>query len=153
MSSYARLAKLPPPRFGAVEINTLLRRTSLIETRRPVFFEECPPLTIPGDADQLEQVLINLIRNAVDAVQENNGRVFVRHDRNGALVEIVVRDEGPGLSNTANLFVPFFTTKRGGSGIGLVLSRQIAEAHNGTLILRNAENGPGCEAVISLPVN
>lgn len=153
MSSYARLAKLPPPRFGAVEINTLLRRASLIETRRPVFFEECPPQTIPGDADQLEQVLINLIRNAVDAVQENNGRVFVRHDRNGALVEIVVRDEGPGLSNTANLFVPFFTTKRGGSGIGLVLSRQIAEAHNGTLILRNAENGPGCEAVISLPAN
>ena len=153
MSSYARLAKLPPPRFGAVEVNTLLRRASRIETRMPVFFEECPPLTIPGDADQLEQVLINLIRNAVDAAQECAGRVFVRHERSGALVEIVVRDEGPGLSNTANLFVPFFTTKRGGSGIGLVLSRQIAEAHNGTLILRNAAKGPGCEAVISLPVN
>ena len=153
MSSYARLAKLPPPRFGAVEINSLLRRVSRIETRMPVFFEECPPFTIPGDADQLEQVLINLIRNAVDAAQETAGRVFVRHERNGALVEIVVRDEGPGLSNTANLFVPFFTTKRGGSGIGLVLSRQIAEAHNGTLILRNASSGPGCEAIISLPVN
>jgi nitrogen fixation/metabolism regulation signal transduction histidine kinase len=151
MSSYARLAKLPPPRFGAVEVNSLLRRAARIETRMPVFFEECPPLTIPGDADQLEQVLINLIRNAVDAAQETGGRVYVRHDRNGALVEIVVRDEGPGLSNTANLFVPYFTTKRGGSGIGLVLSRQIAEAHNGTVILRNAANGPGCEAVISLP--
>jgi nitrogen fixation/metabolism regulation signal transduction histidine kinase len=153
MSSYARLAKLPPPRFGAVEINSLLRRAARIETRMPVYFEECPALTIPGDADQLEQVLINLIRNAVDAAQETDGRVFIRHERNGALVEIVVRDEGPGLSNTANLFVPFFTTKRGGSGIGLVLSRQIAEAHNGTLILRNALNGPGCEAVISLPVH
>jgi nitrogen fixation/metabolism regulation signal transduction histidine kinase len=153
MSSYARLAKLPPPRFGAVEINGLLRRASRIETRMPVFFEECPPLTITGDADQLEQVLINLIRNAVDAAQETGGRVFIRHDKNGALVEIVVRDEGPGLSNTANLFVPFFTTKRGGSGIGLVLSRQIAEAHNGTLILRNAVKGAGCEAVISLPIN
>jgi two-component system nitrogen regulation sensor histidine kinase NtrY len=153
MSSYARLAKLPAPRFGAVEINGLLRRATRIETRMQVYFEECPPVTIPGDADQLEQVLINLIRNAVDAAQETGGRVFVRHDRNGALVEIVVRDEGPGLSNTANLFVPFFTTKRGGSGIGLVLSRQIAEAHNGTLILRNAVDGPGCEAVISLPAN
>jgi two-component system nitrogen regulation sensor histidine kinase NtrY len=67
-------------------------------------------------------------------------------------VAITVRDEGPGLSNTANLFVPFFTTKRGGSGIGLVLSRQIAEVHNGTLSLRNADDGPGCEAVLILPV-
>jgi signal transduction histidine kinase len=67
-------------------------------------------------------------------------------------VEIIVRDEGPGLSNTANLFVPFFTTKRGGSGIGLVLSRQIAEAHNGTLTLRNAQDGPGCEAKLALPI-
>jgi nitrogen fixation/metabolism regulation signal transduction histidine kinase len=152
MSSYARLAKLPAPRFGAVEVNALLRRAVRIETRMQVFFEECPPITIPGDADQLEQVLINLIRNAVDAAQQTGGRVYVRHDRNGALVEIIVRDEGPGLSNTANLFVPFFTTKRGGSGIGLVLSRQIAEAHNGTVTLRNATDGPGCEAVISLPV-
>ncbi len=152
MSSYARLAKLPAPRFGAVEVNALLRRAVRIETRMQVFFEECPPITIPGDADQLEQVLINLIRNAVDAAQQTGGRVYVRHERNGALVEIVVRDEGPGLSNTANLFVPFFTTKRGGSGIGLVLSRQIAEAHNGTVTLRNAIDGPGCEAVISLPV-
>lgn len=151
MSSYARLAKLPAPRFGTVEVNALLRRVARIETRMPVHFEECPPLTIQGDADQLEQVLINLIRNAVDAAQETGGRVYIRHDRNGALVEIVVRDEGPGLSNTANLFVPFFTTKRGGSGIGLVLSRQIAEAHNGTVTLRNAADGPGCEAVISLP--
>lgn len=153
MSSYARLAKLPAPRFRPVEINNLLRRATSIETRMQVYFEECPPVTISGDADQLEQVLINLIRNAVDAAQETHGRVFVRHDTNGTLVEIVVRDEGPGLSNTANLFVPFFTTKRGGSGIGLVLSRQIAEAHNGTLILRNASDGPGCEAVVSIPVN
>lgn len=153
MSSYARLAKLPAPRFGAVEINSLLRRVTRVETRMQVYFEECPPVTISGDADQLEQVLINLIRNAVDAAQETHGRVFVRHDTNGTLVEIVVRDEGPGLSNTTNLFVPFFTTKRGGTGIGLVLSRQIAEAHNGTLILRNAVDGPGCEAVVSLPVH
>ncbi len=152
MSSYARLAKLPPPKFGPVEVNALLRRVTRLETRMQVFFEECPPLTIQGDADQLEQVLINLIRNAVDAAQETGGRVFVRHERTPMVVAITVRDEGPGLSNTTNLFVPFFTTKRGGSGIGLVLSRQIAEAHNGSISLRNAPNGPGCEARLVLPL-
>lgn len=152
MSSYARLAKLPPPKFGPVEISALLRRVTRLETRMQVFFEECPPLTIQGDADQLEQVLINLIRNAVDASLETGGRVFVRHERTATTVAIKVRDEGPGLSNTANLFVPFFTTKRGGSGIGLVLSRQIAEAHNGSVSLRNASSGPGCEATLTLPL-
>ena len=152
MSSYARLAKLPPPKLGAVEVNSILRRATGIETRMPVFFEESAPLTIQADADQLEQVLINLIRNAVDAAQITGGRVFVRHTHNSSNVLITIRDEGPGLSNTANLFVPFFTTKRGGSGIGLVLSRQIAEVHNGSLSLRNAANGPGCEAVLVLPV-
>jgi signal transduction histidine kinase len=117
-----------------------------------VFFEELSPLTIQGDTDQLEQALINLIRNAVDAAQETGGRVFVKHLRQAGAIEIIIRDEGPGLPNTANLFVPFFTTKRGGSGIGLVLSRQIAEAHNGSLILRNATDGPGCEARLMLPI-
>lgn len=152
MSSYARLAKLPPPKFAQIEINALLKRVTALETRMPVFFEQCPPLTFQGDPDQLEQVLINLIRNAVDAAQETGGRVFVRLDRTPTTLEIIVRDEGPGLSNTANLFVPFFTTKRGGSGIGLVLSRQITEAHNGTLTLQNAPVGPGCEARLSLPI-
>ncbi|MDQ2842778.1 MAG: ATP-binding protein [Acidobacteriota bacterium] len=152
MSAYARLAKLPPPKFGPVEINALVRRVSTLETRLPVFFEECPPLTIQGDPDQLEQVLINLIRNGVDAAQETSGRVFIRHERTINTVEIAVRDEGTGLSNTNNLFVPFFTTKRGGSGIGLVLSRQIAEAHGGTLTLQNAGDGPGCIAILSLPL-
>ncbi len=152
MSSYAKLAKLPPPRFAPVEVNVLLRRVTSLETRMPVFFEECPPLTIQGDADQLEQVLINLIRNAVDASLEIKGRVWVRHERSATSVEILVRDEGPGLANTANLFVPFFTTKRGGSGIGLVLSRQIAEAHSGSVTLQNAADGKGCEAKLTLPL-
>lgn len=152
MSSYARLAKLPPPKFGPVEVNGLIRRVSSLETRMTISVEELQPLTIQGDADQLEQVLINLVRNAVDAAQETSGRVFIRHVRTNNAVEITVRDEGPGLSNTNNLFVPFFTTKRGGSGIGLVLSRQIAEAHNGTLTLQNANGAPGCIAKLSLPL-
>jgi two-component system nitrogen regulation sensor histidine kinase NtrY len=152
MSSYARLAKLPAPKFAPVEVNAILRHASSLETRMQVLFEESQPLTIQGDADQLEQVLINLIRNAVDAAQVTGGRVFVRHEHTPNALNITVRDEGPGLSNTANLFVPFFTTKRGGSGIGLVLSRQIAEAHNGTLSLRNAAEGSGCEAILALPL-
>jgi len=152
MSSYARLAKLPPPRFAPVEINTLLHRVILLEQRMHLFYEEGPPLTIQGDADQLEQALINLIRNAVDAASETGGRVFVRYERSPSTVVIIVRDEGQGLSNTANLFVPFFTTKRGGSGIGLVLCRQIAEAHSGSVTLQNAEEGPGCEARLLLPI-
>ncbi len=152
MSSYARLAKLPSPRFAPIEINALLHRVVQLEQRTHLFFEEGPPLTIEGDTDQLEQALINLVRNGVDAAQETGGRVFVRYERTSQTVSIVVRDEGPGISNTANLFVPFFTTKRGGSGIGLVLCRQIAEAHNGSVSLNNAEDGPGCEARFTLPI-
>jgi nitrogen fixation/metabolism regulation signal transduction histidine kinase len=152
MSSYARLAKLPPPKFAPIEMNSLLHRVVQLEQRMHLFFEEGPPLTIQGDTDQLEQALINLVRNGVDAAAETGGRVFVRFELGQGTVSIIVRDEGPGISNTANLFVPFFTTKRGGSGIGLVLCRQIAEAHSGSVSLKNAVDGPGCEARLSLPV-
>jgi len=152
MSSYARLAKLPPPKFAAIEMNSLLHRVVQLEQRMHLFFEEGPPLTIQGDTDQLEQALINLVRNGVDAAAETGGRVFVRFELGQSTVSVIVRDEGPGISNTANLFVPFFTTKRGGSGIGLVLCRQIAEAHSGSVSLRNAVEGPGCEARLTLPV-
>ncbi len=153
MSSYARLAKLPPPKLAPIEINDLLLRASSLETRQRAFFEEGAPLTFQGDIDQLEQALINLIQNGVEAAQATGGRVFLYYRQSPAALEITVRDEGPGLANTANLFVPFFTTKRGGSGIGLVLSRQIAEAHGGSMTLRNATDGPGCEAVITLPLH
>jgi two-component system nitrogen regulation sensor histidine kinase NtrY len=152
MSSYARLAKLPPPKFAPIEMNSLLHRVVQLEQRMHLFFEEGPPLTIQGDTDQLEQGLINLVRNGVDAAAETGGRVFVRFEVGQSTVSVIVRDEGPGISNTANLFVPFFTTKRGGSGIGLVLCRQIAEAHSGSVSLNNAIDGPGCEARLSLPL-
>jgi nitrogen fixation/metabolism regulation signal transduction histidine kinase len=152
MSSYAQLAKLPPPRFGTVEVSSLLRRVTRLETRVAVAYDECAPLVIQGDADQLEQVLINLIRNAVDAAKESGGGVRVFCTVGAGRAEIVIQDEGHGISNPSNLFVPFFTTKRGGSGIGLVLSRQIAEAHNGSLSVKNRSDRTGCEARLTLPL-
>ena len=150
--AYARLAKLPPPRFAPVELSKLLSRVAELETRLPVALEPGPPLAISADADQLEQLLINLVRNAVDAAVETRGGACVAWRRAGRQVEIEVRDSGPGLPNTTNLFVPFFTTKPEGSGIGLVLSRQIAEAHGGTLTLENREEGRGCVARLRLPL-
>ena len=153
MSAYARLAKLPHPTLAAVGVGELVRRVVGLETRLSPELIAGPELTIQADADQLEQLLINVIRNAADASLETGGGVRVGWDRQDSRLSVWVRDEGPGLPNTSNLFVPFFTTKPTGSGIGLVLCRQIAEAHGGTLTLQNAPDGPGCEARLILPLN
>ncbi|HYP27478.1 MAG TPA: ATP-binding protein [Blastocatellia bacterium] len=152
MDAYARLARLPQPKFQALNLGDLMRRVVSLETRLNIRLREGPDLTIRADGDQIEQLLINLLRNAVDAALETGGDVEVGWAKQNGRVEIRVDDEGPGLSNTSNLFVPFFTTKQGGSGIGLVLSRQIAEAHGGTLDLENREGVRGCEAKLRLPL-
>ena len=152
MAAYAQLAKLPQPRFQAVDVPALVLRVVRFETRLAVKLEPGPELTIRADGDQMEQLLINMIRNAVDAALETGGGVQLSWQRSGNYIDIVIRDDGPGLSNTTNLFVPFFTTKPGGSGIGLVLSRQIAEAHGGTLTLENREGSSGCEARLHLRI-
>jgi signal transduction histidine kinase len=152
MVGYARLAKLPPPRLEPLEVDSWVRRVRGLETRLSVGLEAGPPLTIQADGDQLEQLLINLLRNAVDASLETGGEVTVGWGKSPFHLDVWVKDEGPGLANTTNLFVPFFTTKPGGSGIGLVLSRQIAEGHSGTLTLENRKDRRGCEARLRLPL-
>jgi two-component system, NtrC family, nitrogen regulation sensor histidine kinase NtrY len=152
MEAYARLARLPLPRIQPLDVSTWIRRVAGLETRLNVTVIPGPELTIAADGDQLDQLLINLLRNAVDAALETNGGVRVSWIKNATHLDVFVEDEGPGISNTANLFVPFFTTKPTGSGIGLVLSRQIAEAHGGSLSLENRQNGPGCQAQLRLPL-
>jgi two-component system nitrogen regulation sensor histidine kinase NtrY len=153
MNAYARLAKLPPPSFQSVDVGAWIRRVTGLESRLHVNLDAGPELRIQADPDQLDQLLINLLRNAVDASLETGGGVRVGWEREDGYIDVWVRDDGPGIPNPTNLFVPFFTTKPGGSGIGLVLSRQIAEAHGGTLTLENREAQRGCEARLRLPVN
>ncbi len=151
-AAYARLARLPQPKLARVKVPEWIARVAKLANRIQVRVVEGPAVEISADADQLEQLLINLIRNAVDAALETGGGVEVGWSREGSHLDVWVRDEGPGITNTANLFVPFFTTKPGGSGIGLVFSRQIAEAHGGELTLKNRTDARGCEARLRLPV-
>src|SRR2546426_187907 len=152
VESYSKLARLPQPRFEPLNIGELVERVASLETRLPVNIVSGPEVVVRADNVQLEQLLINLVRHAVDASMETKGAVEVGWSQQNGKVEVWIKDEGPGLANTANLFVPFFTTKAKGSGIGLVLSRQIAEAHGGTLRLENRPGLRGCEALMSLPL-
>ena len=152
MRDYARLTRLPKPQLQSVDLESLVRGTAALETRTPIELVLGPRVTLLADPDQLQQLLINLIRNAVDASLETKGKVKVGWRKNGRAVNLFIQDEGPGVANPGNLFVPFFTTKPSGSGIGLVLSRQIAEAHGGSLTLTNSPQGRGCEAQVQIPL-
>ena len=152
MAAYARLARLPKPKLLPLHVAEWIHRNAKLETRLKVCIKDGPDVVISADADQLDQLLINLIRNGADAALESKGGVQVGWSASGSQLEVWVIDEGPGIPSTANLFVPFFTTKPAGSGIGLVLSRQIAEAHGGQLTLQNRADIRGCEARLRLPV-
>jgi two-component system, NtrC family, nitrogen regulation sensor histidine kinase NtrY len=152
MGAYARLARLPPPRLGPVELTEWIGRVAALETRLEVRIERGPAAVLSADGDQLDQLLINLLRNAADAALETGGGVVLGWRLLNGVAEVTVDDDGPGLPDPGNLFVPFFTTKAAGTGIGLVLSRQIAEAHGGTLVLAPRPAGRrGARACLRLP--
>ena len=152
-AAYAQLARLPAPTIEPVPLQALVARVAGLERRLSVRVDGGPKVIVNADAAQLEQLLINLVRNAADAALVTAGGVHVGWGLADGRVRVWVEDEGPGVSNPANLFVPFFTTKPGGSGIGLVLCRQIAEAHGGTVTLDNRLPGPGCRAELVLPLD
>lgn len=166
LEAYRRLAQMPAPVLREVTLGPLIARAAGLETRLKVCVEPGPDLAFQADPDQLEQMLINLIRNAADAVletraasgQESSGRepsdkngVVVRWDAGTEDITLAIEDEGPGLLNPANVFTPFYTTKPSGSGVGLVLSRQIAEAHGGSIEISNRLKGRGCLVKVVLP--
>jgi len=178
VQAYRQLAQLPAPSLRRVAVRPLLERVANLEPRLEVELVGIPgpnvPAEIQADPDQLEQLLINLVRNAVEAAfsarEESIVKavaakqpptpghvalapsVSIHAAPSDGFLSITVRDNGPGLTNSGNLFVPFYTTKKAGSGVGLVLSRQIAEAHGGTLDLRNRSDAHGCDAVVRIPL-
>ncbi len=151
MGAYARLARLPPPTRRSAEFGALVRRVASLHGNR-LDLEPGPAVQLLIDADQIEQVLINLTRNAVEAAGEG-GTVTVRWYNDPGQLTVEVEDDGPGLARTDNLWVPFFTTKPGGTGIGLALSREIVENHGGRISLENRSGARGCIARVVLPRN
>lgn len=178
VQAYRQLAQLPAPSLRRVPARPLLERVVSLEQRLQVELKPVPDVAILADPDQLEQLLINLVRNAVEAAfsarEESIARavsaavaakappapghvalapsVLIHAEARGEFLQITIADNGPGVTNPGNLFVPFYTTKKTGTGVGLALARQIAEAHNGTLELRNCTNARGCEAVVRIPL-
>jgi len=151
VSSYARLARLPAPERRRTELEPLLRGVAAMFPSGRIELATRENVTLNADPDQIEQALINLIQNALDAVGPTGAAVRLSWRCVRQWVEISVEDEGLGLANPANLFVPFFTTRAGGSGVGLVLCRKIAEGHGGTVTLENRVPGPGCIAILRIP--
>jgi two-component system nitrogen regulation sensor histidine kinase NtrY len=165
LQSYRRLAQMPSPKLQPAELRPLAERVAILETRLPVRVAQGPELVLMIDPDLIEQMLINLVRNAVDSALEQaqstaaasavspgaDPEVVVRWQQNDTSVLLIVEDNGIGLLNPSNAFVPFYTTKQGGSGIGLVLSQQIAEAHGGSIELANRKDIHGCIVTVQLP--
>ena len=167
LEAYRKLAQMPKPNLKDVPLGALVSRVAALEMRVKVCVRDGPEVIFQADPDQLEQMLINLIRNAADAVLENSGaaaknpcedgsrremaEVVVRWDADAAQVMLAIEDEGPGLLNPANVFTPFYTTKPNGSGVGLVLCRQIAEAHGGSIEISNRQDTHGCVVRVVLP--
>jgi nitrogen fixation/metabolism regulation signal transduction histidine kinase len=172
LQAYRELMGLPAPRLEPVSLSALVRRVAKLETRLNVAVTGTLNVSLLADPDQLTQALINLVRNAAEAslspdaaamraatngnpvtpeAQQPSVEITWEMDHNAIVISIL--DNGPGLTNADNLFVPFYTTKPGGTGIGLVLAQQIALAHAGSVQLFNRTGTLGCNACLRLPVH
>jgi nitrogen fixation/metabolism regulation signal transduction histidine kinase len=150
IDAYREYTSLPPPKIKTVRMKDLIEKVSMFlkpEMKKAgVDFHyefSSEYLTIQADVEMIEQVLINLLKNALEAVQQSENatvQLVGRYDENH--VKIEVTDNGPGIIPEAmdHIFVPFYTTKKSGSGIGLSLSRQIMQLHNGTLSATSTPN-------------
>jgi two-component system nitrogen regulation sensor histidine kinase NtrY len=158
LQAYQHLSRLPTPVLQPLPLGTLLSQVVQLETRLAVRIVAGLPTAVLADPDQIQQLFINLIRNAADAAlqRENSSaqpEVTISWLKSGTHAILQIIDNGEGLLNESNLFVPFYTTKPGGTGIGLVLAQQIATAHNGSVRLSNRAGEPGCIAEVSLPLD
>jgi nitrogen fixation/metabolism regulation signal transduction histidine kinase len=157
LQAYQRLSRLPQPRLAETDLREVLERVAHLETRLPVHVAGGPPLKLLADADQLQQMLINLVQNAADAAlssetADHAPAVEISLSTTSSQVVVSICDNGPGLMNPANLFVPFYTTKPTGTGVGLVLAQQIAVGHRGSVRLANRTDASGCKAEVRLPL-
>jgi signal transduction histidine kinase len=150
---------LPAPKLSAISLASLVQRVAQLERRVAVTVTGNTDVVLQVDADHIEQALINLVRNAADAalspdaIGAGSAQVEINWQASTHEVVISILDNGPGLTNPENLFVPFYTTKPGGTGIGLVLAQQIAQAHRGSVNLSNRTDGfTGCKADLRLPL-
>jgi two-component system nitrogen regulation sensor histidine kinase NtrY len=171
LQAYRQLAQMPPPALRKTSLATIVERVAGLETRLKVQVAPGPTIELNVDPDQLEQMMINLVRNAVEAAlelgraagvganQSNEGGAVVPAEEPLVVIHwstsekdlvLTIEDNGPGLLNPSNAFIPFYTTKPAGSGIGLALSRQIVEAHGGSIELLNRLER-GCQARVTLP--
>jgi PAS domain S-box-containing protein len=150
VATYSQLARLPAPNRVPISVNALIHRLVALPAYTGVRVSAPFDTLVSADAGQLEQALLNLLKNGIEAAGDA-AAVEVAVGRTRECVTVEIRDAGPGIANPDNLFVPFFTTKPGGSGIGLALSRQIVEAHGGTLTVENRADGRGAVARLSLP--
>jgi two-component system, NtrC family, nitrogen regulation sensor histidine kinase NtrY len=148
---YAEMARLPAPNKILTDISPLLSRLpTLVSDTRVTLDLPSGPVIAYCDPVQLDLVLVNLMKNAREAMMET-GVISVRCRQESAFWQLEIRDEGMGVTNPGNLFVPFYSTKKNGNGIGLIVSRQIVESHGGSLGLRNRSDRPGCIAELRLP--
>ncbi|HEY0742528.1 MAG TPA: ATP-binding protein [Chryseosolibacter sp.] len=157
IDAYREYTSLPKPKMTTVRLRDLiekvamLMKTELRKTKIDFTYEYSSEyLTIQADEEMIEQVLINLLKNAIEALSETENpklTLIGRHDENAVKIEVI--DNGPGIIKEAreHIFVPFYTTKRTGSGIGLSLSRQIMQMHNGSL---SVESEPDVKTVFTM---